>query len=111
MLAIATGLSISLFWRYSCHWYPGDVIAPAHTTVDAAALVKLIEDSGAAVLQATPSSLRMLLDGGWTGAPRLKVLCGGEAWTANLEKEILGVLQFALEHVRPDRDDGVVFRG
>ena len=65
------------------------VIAPAHTTVDADALVKLIEDSGATVLQATPSSLRMLLDGGWTGAPRLKVLCGGEAWTANLAKEIL----------------------
>ena len=65
------------------------VIAPVHTTVDAEALIRLIESSGATVLQATPSSLRMLLDAGWTGAPQLKLLCGGEAWTENLAKELL----------------------
>ena len=65
------------------------VIAPVHATVDAEALIRLIENSGATVLQATPSSLRMLLDAGWTGVPRLKILCGGEAWTENLAKELL----------------------
>ena len=65
------------------------VIAPVHSTVDAEALIRLIDSSGANVLQATPSSLRMLLDAGWTGAPQLKLLCGGESWTENLAKELL----------------------
>ena len=65
------------------------VIAPVNTTVDAEALIRLIESSGATVLQATPSSLRMLLDAGWIGAPQLKLLCGGEAWTETLAKELL----------------------
>ncbi len=65
------------------------VVAPVNATVDAEALISLIESSGATVLQATPSSLRMLLDAGWIGAPQLKLLCGGEAWTDNLAKELL----------------------
>ena len=31
----------------------------------------------------------MLLDAGWAGAPQLKLLCGGEAWTESLAKELL----------------------
>lgn len=65
------------------------VIAAGETIGDAEALIALIERSRVSVMQATPTTLRMLLDAGWIGAPGLKVLCGGEAWTAELASELL----------------------
>ena len=65
------------------------VIASTETARDGAALAELMTRCGVTVLQATPSTLRMLLDAGWTGAPRLKILCGGEAWTAELADLLL----------------------
>lgn len=38
----------------------------------------------ATLMQATPTTWRMLLDAGWTGAPDLHALCGGEALPADL---------------------------
>lgn len=53
------------------------VIADAESAYDGRALGRLIETSGATVMQATPSTWRMLLDDGWTG--RLDtILAGGE---------------------------------
>src|SRR5262249_31752514 len=46
---------------------------------DGEALVACVGGSGAAVMQATPSSWRLLVDAGWAGSPGLTVLCGGEA--------------------------------
>jgi len=65
------------------------VIAASETIGDGVALADLIERSGASVLQATPTTLSMLLESGWTGARRLNVLCGGEAWTAELASKLL----------------------
>ena len=65
------------------------VIAPSSAAGDAAELADLIRECGATVLQATPSTLRILLDAGWSGERSLKILCGGEAWTAQLAKGIL----------------------
>jgi amino acid adenylation domain-containing protein len=65
------------------------VIADTKTIGDGDALARLITLSRANVLQATPSTLRMLLDAGWSGDPRLKILCGGEAWSADLAAQIL----------------------
>jgi amino acid adenylation domain-containing protein len=65
------------------------VIAAGETVGDAEALIGLIERSGASIMQATPTTLRMLLDAGWPGVPGLKILCGGEAWTAELASELL----------------------
>jgi amino acid adenylation domain-containing protein len=65
------------------------VIAPSETIVDGMALANLIERCGASVMQATPITLRMLLDAGWAGIPRLKILCGGEAWTTELASQLL----------------------
>src|SRR5262249_1729875 len=65
------------------------VVAPSETVIDGVALAALIERCGASVLQATPTTMRMLLDAGWRGAPRLKVLCGGEAWTSELAEQLL----------------------
>ena len=65
------------------------IIAPRGAIGDGAALVRLIERSQASVLQATPATMRMLLNSGWAGRSRLKVLCGGEAWTEDLASELL----------------------
>jgi amino acid adenylation domain-containing protein len=65
------------------------VIAPSEAVGDGAALINLIERSGATVLQATPSTMRMLLDAGWAGSPRIKLLCGGEAWSTELAARLL----------------------
>jgi amino acid adenylation domain-containing protein len=65
------------------------VIASTEKTRDGAALADLIQRRGVTVIQATPSTFRMLVDAGWMGAPQLKILCGGEAWGAELAKSLL----------------------
>ena len=65
------------------------VIAPSRTTRDSIALIDLIEQAEVSVMQATPATLRMLLDAGWSGSAGLKILCGGEAWTAELARPLL----------------------
>jgi amino acid adenylation domain-containing protein len=65
------------------------VIASSATSADGLALASLIDQSGVSVMQATPATLRMLLDAGWAGAPDLKILCGGEAYTTELASQLL----------------------
>ncbi|MDB6026418.1 MAG: hypothetical protein JWM68_2641, partial [Verrucomicrobiales bacterium] len=55
------------------------VIAGSEQTADAFALDRLLFDSKATVMQATPATWRMLFENGWRGNLGLKVLCGGEA--------------------------------
>ena len=43
----------------------------------------------ATVLQATPSTWRMLIDAKWPGNPKLKMLCGGEALPRELANQLL----------------------
>src|SRR6202020_753781 len=43
----------------------------------------------ATVLQATPSTWRMLVEGKWPGNPQLKMLCGGEAMPRDLADQLL----------------------
>jgi amino acid adenylation domain-containing protein len=45
--------------------------------------------NNATVLQATPSTWRMLLDAKWPGNPQLKMLCGGEALPRELANQLL----------------------
>jgi acyl-coenzyme A synthetase/AMP-(fatty) acid ligase/aryl carrier-like protein len=45
--------------------------------------------NNASVLQATPSTWRMLLDAKWPGNPQLKMLCGGEALPRELATQLL----------------------
>jgi amino acid adenylation domain-containing protein len=45
--------------------------------------------AAATVLQATPSTWRLLLDAGWEGRGGLKALCGGEALPPKLAREIV----------------------
>jgi amino acid adenylation domain-containing protein len=55
------------------------VIAPSETASDPRALAQLLERSDATVMQATPTTWRMLADAGWHPRRGLKALCGGEA--------------------------------
>lgn len=57
-------------------------------TRDGHALRMRIESSGATVIQATPATWRMLIDGGWQGDPSLKLLCGGEALDPQLASNL-----------------------
>jgi len=65
------------------------VLASREVAVDGAALLREIERHRITVLQATPSTWRLMLAAGWKGSPRLKALCGGEALPVDLAAEIL----------------------
>ena len=66
------------------------VIASAQAASDAHRLVHTLEESGATVLQATPVTWRMLLDANWSGRRTLRALCGGEALTRDLSRQLAG---------------------
>ncbi len=65
------------------------VIATREVAADGRRLAQLLEDSRATVMQATPATWRMLLQAGWEGSPRLKILCGGEALARDLAERLL----------------------
>ena len=52
-------------------------------------IIHHLERQGATMLQATPSTWRMLLDANWPGNPDLKMLCGGEALPRDLATQLL----------------------
>ena len=56
---------------------------------DPYALRNLLQNSGATVLQATPSTWRMLLETGWPGNPQLRAFIGGETLPADLAPRLL----------------------
>jgi amino acid adenylation domain-containing protein len=65
------------------------VLAERDDAVDGSRLIKLLNESGASVMQATPSTWRLLLLAGWEGKPDLKILCGGEALPHDLVVPLL----------------------
>ena len=66
------------------------VVAGRDTAGDGDRLAALLAASGATVVQATPSTWRMLLDAGWPGRPGLRVLAGGEPLPAEVARRLLG---------------------
>ena len=58
-------------------------LEPRETSIDPMALQKMLTDSEVTVMQATPSTWRMLLESGWSGRLK-KILCGGEAFPPDL---------------------------
>jgi amino acid adenylation domain-containing protein len=65
------------------------VLASREVAADSPLLAELLDRSGATVMQATPATWRMLIDAGWRGDARLKILCGGEALPPQLAKSLL----------------------
>lgn len=60
------------------------VVADSESVKDGRLLLDLIRNEKISIMQATPSSWRMILDAGWDEAINIKVLCGGEALSRDL---------------------------
>ena len=63
------------------------VVASADEVVDGQRLRRLV-DGGATILQATPTTWRLLLGAGWQGGEGFRALCGGEALAPDLAREL-----------------------
>ncbi len=64
-------------------------IASGEVAADGYRLASLMQKCGATIMQATPATWRLLLEAGWNGHQDLKILCGGEAWPAELAAALL----------------------
>ncbi|HYT32700.1 MAG TPA: amino acid adenylation domain-containing protein, partial [Thermoanaerobaculia bacterium] len=65
------------------------VVVGRDVASDGTRLRKALASSRATVMQATPATWRMLLDAGWPGSDRLRILCGGEALPRELANQLL----------------------
>lgn len=65
------------------------VIADPLRTSDVRQLIAQIEAEDITFMQATPTTWRMLLEAGWEGSSKLKVLCGGEEFPLDLADELV----------------------
>ena len=65
------------------------VIASRADVLDGDQLIRLLDETHATVMQATPATWRLMLDTGWKGSSSLRVLCGGEAMPRDLARELL----------------------
>jgi amino acid adenylation domain-containing protein len=65
------------------------VVASRETAADGSRLLAELAKSDATVMQATPTTWRMLIDAGWQENDGLKVLCGGEALPPDLAAQLL----------------------
>ncbi|WP_188151467.1 AMP-binding protein, partial [Teredinibacter waterburyi] len=52
-------------------------------------IVATLEDQKVTIMQATPVTWRMLIEHGWQGEPKIKILCGGEAMGLDLAENLL----------------------
>ena len=65
-------------------------VAAREVSTEGAALASRLDRGDVTILQATPATWRMLLDGGWAGSAGLSMLCGGEALSRSLADRLLG---------------------
>jgi amino acid adenylation domain-containing protein len=65
------------------------VLVSREVASDGLQLMAELDQSKATVMQATPSTWRMLIDAGWAGDSQLKILCGGEALSRELANQLL----------------------
>jgi amino acid adenylation domain-containing protein len=67
------------------------VVLARQETSNPRALASLLDRAGATVMQATPTTWRMLVDSGWRGRAGLRALCGGEALPPLLADALVGL--------------------
>jgi amino acid adenylation domain-containing protein len=67
------------------------IVLAREETANPRALASLLDRVGATVMQATPTTWRLLLDSGWEGRGGLKALCGGEALPLSLADGLVGL--------------------
>ncbi len=58
-------------------------------TSDGAQLFEQLANSRATMMQATPATWKMLIEAGWQGGHRMKLLCGGEPLPRSLATQLL----------------------
>ena len=91
VLAITTlsfdiaALELLVPWSIGAHVF----MVTQDQVADAEALRRLIATHQITLMQATPSTWRMLIDGGWEGSPRLRALVGGEPLPRELASHLL----------------------
>ncbi|MFO1217390.1 MAG: amino acid adenylation domain-containing protein [Burkholderiaceae bacterium] len=66
------------------------VLADSKQVLDGNALHELLLGNGVTVMQATPTTWRMLIDAGWKGTRSFKALVGGESLPTDLAQQLLG---------------------
>lgn len=64
------------------------VLISRANAADSVFLQEIIAQSGITILQATPATWRLLLNGGWQGSSGLKAMCGGEALATDLSAQL-----------------------
>ncbi|WP_263360098.1 non-ribosomal peptide synthetase [Acidicapsa ligni] len=65
------------------------VLATREQAINPQALTELLSEFDITILQATPSTWRMLVESGWTGKSNLRMWCGGEALSPDLAESLL----------------------
>ncbi|XUL85487.1 amino acid adenylation domain-containing protein [Streptomyces galilaeus] len=65
------------------------VVVGRDVAADGPALTEALDAAGATLMQATPSTWRMLVESGWAGRRHLRMLCGGEALPPSLADRLL----------------------
>ena len=65
------------------------IISDMETSRDGRLLLDILEEKKITIMQATPSTWRMMLDSGWNKTYPLKVFCGGEPLPKDLADHIL----------------------
>lgn len=65
------------------------LLASREESRDGLRLAHLLRDGRATIMQATPSTWRLLLGAGWSGGSDFRALCGGESLPPDLARELL----------------------
>lgn len=66
-------------------------LASGYDVIDGKALKNIIERNQVNVMQATPSTWRLLLASGWNGGKDFKILCGGEPFPKDLANKLISI--------------------
>lgn len=68
-------------------------MASTAQAIDGVALKNILESKNISVMQATPTTWRLMLAAGWKGCSHLKILCGGEAFPPDLAQTLIPICQ------------------
>lgn len=66
-------------------------IADADATKDGRTLLRLLKSEKITVMQATPSTWRMMLDAGWDSSVNIKIFCGGEPLPKEMASKLISL--------------------
>ncbi|MCO4752891.1 MAG: amino acid adenylation domain-containing protein [Bacteriovoracaceae bacterium] len=68
------------------------IVASKEATMDGKELVKLIKEHNVTIMQATPSTWRLMIAKNWAGESHFKALCGGEAFPKDLARKLCALV-------------------